>query len=322
NDVRSGSQPETGYEVTREDVRDYYSKAALATQESLCCPVNYDPGDLSHIPPEVMEISYGCGSPVNRASLVSGESMVDLGSGGGVDVFIAAKIVGPQGKAIGIDMTEKMLEVARKNARQVSKNLGYSNIEFKQGFLESIPLEDTSVNVVTSNCVVNLSTNKQEVFKEIFRILKPGGRFVIADIISDRPVPQAMRSNRELWGECVSGALTLDEFTGFAKGAGLHGFILKKDYLWKVVEGIRFYAYILTAYKPEPVETSCCPGKVQVVYGGPLQAVTFQHIQFPLGVAVEVDEDFAKVLGSHPYREMFNIHDPDESPNDDDSCCS
>jgi len=320
NDRRAGT--ETSSEVSRDDVRDYYSKAAVATQESLCCPVNYDPGDLSHIPSEVMDISYGCGSPVNRANIAPGESMVDLGSGGGIDCFIAAKIVGQGGKVTGVDMTENMLANARKNAEQVSKNLGYSNVEFKHGFLESIPMDDQSADVVTSNCVINLSTDKEEVFREIHRILKPGGRFVIADIISDKPVPQEMRNNRELWGECVSGALTLDEFINYSKQTDFHGFTLQKDYLWKVVEGIRFYSYILTAYKPAPVEQSCCPGKVQVIYAGPLQAVTLQSIQFPMGTPIEVDEDFASMLESNPYRDMFNIIDPDEKASDDDSCCS
>jgi ubiquinone/menaquinone biosynthesis C-methylase UbiE len=322
NDRRAGTETETSSEVSRDDVRDYYSKAAVATQESLCCPVNYDPGDLSHIPSEVMDISYGCGSPVNRANIAPGESMVDLGSGGGIDCFIAAKIVGPQGKVTGVDMTENMLANARKNAEQVSANLGYNNIEFKHGFLESVPVDDQSADVVTSNCVINLSTNKEEVFREIHRVLKPGGRFVIADIISDKPVPQEMRNNRELWGECISGALTIDEFINYSKQSDFHGFTLQKDYLWKIVEGIRFYSYILTAYKPVPVEQSCCAGKVKVIYAGPLHAVTFQNIQFPMGVAVEVDEDFAIVLDSPPYREMFNIIDPEEKASDDDSCCS
>ncbi|MCZ6540803.1 MAG: methyltransferase domain-containing protein, partial [Nitrospinae bacterium] len=189
NDRRAGTETESCGEVSRDDVREFYSKAAVATQESLCCPVNYDPGDLSHIPSEVMDISYGCGSPVNRANIAPGEFMVDLGSGGGIDCFIAAKIVGPEGHVIGVDMTEPMLANARKHAELVAQNLGYNNIEFKHGFLEAIPLDDQSADVVTSNCVINLSTDKEEVFREIHRVLKPGGRFVIADIISDRPVP-------------------------------------------------------------------------------------------------------------------------------------
>jgi len=115
--------------------------------------------------------------------------------------------------------------------------------------------------------------------------------------------------------------LTLDEFISYSKQSDFHGFTVQKDYLWKIVEGIRFYSYILTAYKPVPVEESCCPGKVQAIYAGPLHAVTFHNIQFPMGVPVTVDEDFASQLDSPPYREMFNIIDPEEKASDDDSCC-
>ena len=152
-------------DVSREDVRNFYSKAAVSAQESLCCPTQYDAADLSHIPEEVRAISYGCGSQVNRASIRPGETVVDLGSGGGIDCFIAAKLVGESGKVFGIDMTDEMLKVAQTNAIPVAENLGYNNVEFKKGFLEAIPLQDQSVDLVTSNCVINLSTNKKAVFE-------------------------------------------------------------------------------------------------------------------------------------------------------------
>ena len=180
-------------DVSRNDVQNFYSKAAVTAQESLCCPTEYDSSELSHIPKEVLEISYGCGSPVGRAGLQEGQTMVDLGSGGGIDCFIAAKYVGETGHVYGIDMTEEILNIARKNAAQVVKNLGYNNIEFRQGFLEGIPIENISVDLVTSNCVINLSTKKSDVFKEIYRILKPGGHFLISDIISEVKVPEIMK---------------------------------------------------------------------------------------------------------------------------------
>jgi len=220
-------------DVSRNDVQDFYSKAAVTAQESLCCPTEYDSSELSHIPKEVLKISYGCGSPVGRAGLQEGQTMVDLGSGGGIDCFIAAKYVGETGHVYGIDMTEEMLNIARKNATQVVKNLGYNNIEFKQGFLESIPIENISVDLVTSNCVINLSTKKSDVFKEIYRILKPGGRFLIADIISEIEVPEEMRNNKELWGECISGALTLQEFLNYARNNQFKGLHIQKDYYGK-----------------------------------------------------------------------------------------
>lgn len=324
NERRSGTELDNPTEVSRDDVRDFYSKAAVKTQESLCCPVNYDTGDLSHIPKEVLEISYGCGSPVNSASLKTGESLVDLGSGGGIDCFIAAKLVGPEGNITGVDMTEEMLGVARNNSKQVSENLGYNNIEFKHGFLESIPKDDESVDVVTSNCVINLSTQKSDVFNEIHRILKPGGRFVIADIISDREVPKEMRDNQELWGECVSGALTIEEFLDYTRKANFQGISVDKDYLWKEVEGIKFYSFIFTAYKPIPLEESCF-STITAIYSGPLDSVTCEGITFPLGKAVEVKGELAQLLQNKPYSCEFDIIDPENeqiaTKDDDSSCC-
>ncbi|MGP0629729.1 methyltransferase domain-containing protein [Nitrospina sp. 32_T5] len=318
------SEMDTEAKISHDDVREFYSKAAATTQENLCCPVKYDPGDLSHIPEEVLGISYGCGSPVSRADIQPGETMVDLGCGGGIDCFIAARGVGETGRVIGVDMTEEMLNVARKNAGRVAENLGYNNLEFHHGFLEAIPVEDNRADVITSNCVVNLSPSKRDVFQEIRRILKPGGRFVIADIVSDQPVPAAMRENRELWGECVSGALTLDEFLDYARQAGFHGFLVTKDYLWKEVEGIRFYSYLLAGYKPLNIEESCCSGNVLAIYAGPFNEVTCEGITFPVGRAVEIKEELGEVLSHGPYRGLFNIIDPEtEQVEDsgDDSCC-
>lgn len=322
NERRSCCETEVDQEVSREDVRDFYSGAALSTQESLCCPTQYNEGDLAHIPSDVLKISYGCGSPVNRAGIRDGETVVDLGSGGGIDCFIAAKHVGKSGRVFGIDMTEEMLKVAGKNAAKVAENLGYSNVEFKLGFLETIPLEDRSVNLVTSNCVINLSLNKNEVFKEIHRILKPGGRFVIADILSEKAVPEEMRKNRELWGECVSGALTLDEFLQAVRNNDFHGLRVKKDYLWKVVEGIRFSSYTLEGYKAPDVEDASCYKKLTAIYAGPFASVSWNDTEFQVGVPVEVDEETARFLQTSPYRDHFSITDPEtEAPAESDSCC-
>ena len=312
-----------GNDVSRDDVRDYYSKAALTAQESLCCPTKYQPGDLSHIPQEVLEISYGCGSPVDRTGIKSGEVMVDLGSGGGIDCFIAAKYVGPTGRVIGIDMTEDMLAKARKNSEEVSKNLGYNNLEFKQGFLEAIPMDDQSADLVTSNCVINLSPQKGEVFNEIRRILKPGGRFVIADIISDKEVPQEMRQNKDLWGECVSGALTLNEFLTLAKQSNFHGLSVQKDYLWKEVEGIKFYSYILGGFKQTESNNANKDSSLTAVYSGPFCSVNCDGIKFELGQEIAIDSKTAEKLSTKPFSSHFIITDLEsEKPMEADSCCN
>lgn len=312
---------ETDHEVTREDVRSYYSNAAVSVQESLCCPTKYEEGELAHIPKEALAISYGCGSPMNRAHIQKGEVVVDLGSGGGIDCFIASKSVGETGRVIGIDMTEEMLDIASKNADKVAQNLGYHNIEFKQGFLEDIPLADESVHLVTSNCVINLSTEKNGVFREIHRILKPGGRFVIADIISDKPVPEDMRNDAELWGECISGALILDDFLALAKQCEFSGIILKKDYLWKKVNGINFYSYIVEGYKLAKPGKSTCK-TLTATYAGPFDSVMIENTSYKLGVTVAIDNNAAELLSSHPYAGHFNILDPEhELPAEADSCC-
>ncbi|UCD11457.1 MAG: methyltransferase domain-containing protein [Nitrospinaceae bacterium] len=324
NEIRSSSESNTkSSEVSRDDVQTFYSRAAVTSQESLCCPADYSGDDLSHIPEEVRSISYGCGSPVSRANLSPGETLVDLGSGGGIDCFIAAKSVGAGGRVYGIDMTDEMLGVARKNAVPVAENLGYSNVEFKQGFLEAIPLEDASADVVTSNCVVNLSTRKEEVFREIHRVLKAGGRFVIADIISEREVPEAMQNRKDLWGECVSGAMTLPHFLDAAKKSGFLGLCFEKDYLWKEVEGIRFYSYTIRGYKLEPGEPAPEASKLLAIYNGPFDSVNFGGTHFEVGVPVAVDRKTGSILGSRAYCGEFTLIDPqNETPAEaPGSCC-
>lgn len=325
DDTSSCCDNDSDKDVSRSDVRNFYSKAAITTQESLCCPTQYDLNDLQHIPKEVQEISYGCGSPVTRAKLREGEVMLDLGSGGGIDCFIAAKHVGKTGRVYGIDMTEEMLKVAKKHAVRVAENLGYSNIEFKQGFLEAIPIDDTSIDLVTSNCVINLSTKKNEVFKEIYRILKSGGRFLVSDIISERAVPEEMQNNKELWGECISGAITLNEFLDYAKNSKFKGLRIQKDYLWKEVGGIKFYSFTIEGFKHVPNENAFSNKPVFATYSGPFDSVTFQGITFPLSIPVEVDENTAQLMSSYSYTEKFIITNPEmEKPktvNFKSSCC-
>jgi ubiquinone/menaquinone biosynthesis C-methylase UbiE len=248
--------------------------------------------------------------------------MLDLGSGGGIDCFIAARHVGKTGRVYGIDMTEEMLGIARKNATLVAENLGYNNIEFRQGYLESIPIDDSSVDLVTSNCVINLSTDKDEVFGEIHRILKPGGRFMISDIISDKEVPEAMQNNKELWGECVSGALTLNKFLSYAKKNRFQGLRVQKDYLWKEVEGSKFYSYTIEGCKHVPSENKSFCSSLLATYAGPFESVTFQGTVYPVGIAVEINEDTAQLLASHSYTGQIIITNPTtEKPAEPESSC-
>ncbi|MBI4423446.1 MAG: methyltransferase domain-containing protein [Elusimicrobia bacterium] len=282
----------------------FYGDAAVEPKAELCCPVRYDDAEVGHIPREVLERFYGCGSPVSAANLAAGETMLDLGSGAGIDCFIAAKQVGAQGKVIGVDMTDEMLRVARECAPKVAGALGYDATEFRKGFLERIPAEDGTVDLVTSNCVINLSPDKGKVFAEIRRVLKEHGRAVVADIVSEKPVPLALQAHRALWGECISGSLSEDEFMAGLERAGFHGLQVLKRTFWKEVEGHRFHSITVRAFKaprgPDPQAGQ------RAVYLGPFKAVTDDEGRlFPRYEAVEVGARTAAKLARAPYAGQF-----------------
>ncbi len=185
-----------------------------------CCdPITanlYDASETAGLPQAAVSASLGCGNPTALAKLNAGEHVLDLGSGGGIDVLLSAKRVGPTGKAYGLDMTEEMLALARENQRRA----GVSNVEFLKGEIENIPLPENSVDVVISNCVINLSADKDRVLREAFRVLRPGGRFAVSDVVVRGPVPAAIRRNVELWVGCVAGALDESDYRAKLEAAG------------------------------------------------------------------------------------------------------
>ena len=207
----------------RQSVRDHYATKA---QSGSCC----DSGDccddisrgiypqelLAELPADVSEFTLGCGNPIGIASLEKGETVLDLGSGGGLDCFLSAKRVGETGRVIGVDMTPEMIERARASAAR----LGIANVEFRHGYLESLPVEDASVDVVISNCVINLTPDKFAVFKEMASVLRPGKRVAISDVVSNGPVPQSLRENVEAWSDCLGGALEVKEWERGLREAG------------------------------------------------------------------------------------------------------
>lgn len=204
-------------------VREHYAEAARRNNsccggkaKSSCCgekEVNYsgsefyDPKSFENIPEDISSFSLGCGNPIALASLKSGEVLVDLGSGGGLDCFLASKKVGETGRVIGVDMTPEMLDKARGNLQK----LGFSNVEFRLGEIEHLPIADGTVDVVISNCVVNLSPDKPQVFREVLRVLKPGGRLAISDIVTDGELPSALKKDLEAWAGCISGAQDVED---------------------------------------------------------------------------------------------------------------
>ena len=267
----------------KDTVREKYGQAALRVGSS-CCGENsvacndpitsnlYSDGETGDLPESAVLASLGCGNPAALAELKPGETVLDLGSGGGIDVLLSARRVGPTGKAYGLDMTDEMLALARENQRKA----GADNVEFLKGEIEAIPLPDNSVDVIISNCVINLSGDKDRVLREAFRVLKPGGRFAVSDVVTRGAVPEQVRRDMLLWVGCIAGALDEDEYRTKLKAAGFEaigidptrvyrvedarGFLSGKgldvDTIAESVDG-KFMSAFVRATKPQ-TERSCC----------------------------------------------------------------
>jgi arsenite methyltransferase len=204
----------------RKAVKERYAKLAAATEsccssDSACCGSD---GSHDNIPSEASSINASCGSPVSLISLKEGDVVVDLGSGGGIDVFRASALVGKTGKAIGIDVTPEMIWRARDTASKYADK--YQNVEFRLGEIEHLPIESNTVDYLISNCVINLSPNKQQVFDEAFRVLKPNGQFVVADITVNKEIPESARKDMDSWSMCVSGAISDADYAAMLKASG------------------------------------------------------------------------------------------------------
>lgn len=332
----------------RTSVEKRYADAAKQPEAALCCPVEYDRKYLEAIPEEVIEKDYGCGDPSKW--LKSGETVLDLGSGTGKICFIAAQVVGAEGKVIGVDMTDDMLEVARRNAPVVAEQIGYSNVEFRKGRIQDLALdldrldqalqaqpiasvadfmdldavtselrekqpliESDSIDVVVSNCVLNLvePEQKSKLFNEIFRVLKRGGRAVISDIVSDEPVPKAMQKDEHLWSGCISGALTEEGFLKAFEAAGFYGVELVKFETkpWQTVEGIEFRSVTVQAFKGK--QGPCFEHNQALIYQGPFKSVQDDDgHRFDRGVRTAVCDKTFKLLQSGPYAEQFAAIEP------------
>ncbi|MGH3934347.1 MAG: methyltransferase domain-containing protein [Pseudonocardiaceae bacterium] len=327
-----------------------YSAGAQEVQPALCCPVDYDPALLEVIPAEVLERDYGCGDPSRH--LAAGETVLDLGCGGGKICFIASQIVGPTGRVLGVDVNNDMLTLARSAAPVVARRVGYGNVEFRKariqdlaldlealsGWLATHPVTDVdslpgleaeqqrlrteqplvpenSVDVVVSNCVLNLVAHehKQRLFAKIFRVLRRGGRAVISDIVSAVPVPEHLRADPELWSGCISGAFQEEAFLAAFEQAGFYGIqMIKRDATpWRVVEGVEFRAVTVVAYKGKQGE--CRDHGQAVIYPGPFKAVLDddEHM-FLRGVPTAVCAKSFAIYAREPYAGHFELLEPAE----------
>ncbi len=221
------------------------------TGSCTCSPALYAPDLLEGLPAGVTDLVLGCGDPVTIAALKPGETVLDLGSGGGIDCFLAARQVGPEGRVIGVDMTPEMLERAEANRNQ----LGMANVEFRRGQIEALPVEDGSVDVVMSNCVINLSPDKAAVFREAFRVLKPGGRVAISDVVTVGDFSAEHRAQLDRWAECVTGAIDVEAYTALMRAAGFTEIVVvdraNADALITPTPGMpRVFSARITARKP------------------------------------------------------------------------
>ena len=293
-----------------EAVRNRYSAAAQEKEAALCCPVEYDRKYLEAIPEEIIERDYGCGDPSQYVN--SGDTVLDLGSGGGKICYIAAQVVGSTGKVIGVDCNDDMLALARQYQPEMATKLGYDNVEFRKGKIQDLKLnlelldeqlatqpvktstdwlemettaqklrdtkplvESDSVDVIVSNCVLNLvrEEDRRQLFAEMFRTLRRGGRAVISDIVSDEAVPESLRNDARLWSGCMSGAFREDLFLKAFEDAGFYGIeiVKRQEEPWAVVDGIEFRSMTVRAWKGK--EGPCLERKQAVVYNGPWKAV-------------------------------------------------
>jgi arsenite methyltransferase len=250
-----------GEQSIKDIVRQKYGEAALGVSGGGCCapsccgkseesdPITsnlYDQAQLQDLPQEAILASLGCGNPTALAALAPGETVLDLGSGGGIDVLLSARRVGPSGKAYGLDMTDEMLALARANQAKA----GVSNVEFLRGEIERIPLPEASVDVIISNCVINLSADKDAVLREAFRVLKPGGRFAVSDVVVRGEVPESIRRDMELWAGCIAGALEESDYLAKLSAAGFAGASIEPTRIYDEYGG-NFMGAFIRARKPE-----------------------------------------------------------------------
>ena len=334
-----------------EAVRERYGAAAQAAEPALCCPVDYDAKYLKIIPKEIIERDYGCGDPSKHVS--AGETVLDLGSGGGKICYIAAQVVGATGMVIGVDRNDDMLELARKYQAPLADKLGYANVDFRKGSIQDLALnlesfesyladnpvqsssdwlraeahaetlrasaplvESDSVDVVVSNCVLNLvgKADRQQLFAEIFRVLRRGGRAVISDIVCDEPVPEHLQNDPNLWSGCISGAFVEDEFLQAFADAHFYGseIVSRQEEAWATVEGIEFRSMTLQAYKGNA--GPCLDLQQAVLYNGPWKSVTDDDgYVLRRGERLSVCGRSYKIYSRDPYQDQVTLIPPTKS---------
>lgn len=335
-------------------VLERYSSGARRREADLCCPVQYDSELLEVIPAAILERDYGCGDPSRYVQ--RGETVLDLGSGAGKICYILSQKVGPEGRVIGVDMNETMLELAESHRLALAEKIGWDNVEFRKGRIQDLRTDlrgaerwlaqrpvgdlevlsefeqfqrgqretkplvaDSSVQVVVSNCVLNLIAPDQKtaLFDEIFRVLARGGRAVISDIVSDEDVPESMRNDPQLWSGCISGALREDAFLEAFVRAGFYGveILERSERPWRTVQGIEFRSVTVAAYRGK--RGACLEKNQAVIYKGPFSVVEDDDgHRYPRGEPMAVCEKTFSILGKAPYADRMIFIEPREEVHD------
>jgi len=329
-------------------VRDRYSQAAQEHELALCCPVDYDPQYLKLIPEEIIERDYGCGDPSKYVE--EGDTVLDLGSGGGKICYIASQVVGASGSVIGVDCNDDMLGLARQYRGHMADKLGYGNVDFRKGkiqdlqlnlelldkYLEQNPvqdssgflrmeehadklrqssplIEDESIDVIVSNCVLNLvkKPDRDQLYSELYRVLRRGGRAVISDIVCDEEVPEELQNDSRLWSGCISGAHQESEFLQAFADAGFYGMevLVRQEEPWAVIEGIEFRSMTVRAYRGK--DGPCLDRAQAVVYNGPWKAVIDDDgHRLNRGERMAVCDKTYKIYGRKPYADQITLIEP------------
>jgi MoaA/NifB/PqqE/SkfB family radical SAM enzyme/SAM-dependent methyltransferase len=280
------------HENSLDVVKTFYKSAVGDRKADILNPVGYDEARIDHIPEAYRFRGYGCGSPVLDAAIQENEHIVDLGCGSGVECFVAARLVGKDGRVTGVDMLDPMLRLAAEGLAGVVENLGFANIEFRKGYLEALPLENESADVVLSNCVMNLSIHKRKAYAEIFRVLRPGGRMVISDVVCETEPDPVIRNDETLRGECIAGAMVQHHLMSLLTESGFVGIRLIKRFPYREIQGHSFFSLTYSAVKPKPSPP------VRVIYRGPLPYLMTHHAVMLLPGKVEIiTQDEAEQLG-------------------------
>lgn len=333
--------------ASEDAVRERYSRGAATVEPALCCPVSYHPRYLEAIPEEVIERDYGCGDPTPYVR--PGETVLDLGSGGGKVCFIAAQIVGAEGRVIGVDCNAEMLALARRSRAAFSRRVGYDNVEFRCGLIQDLRMDldllarelggqpvrdqwdwlklrtieerlrreqplvaDESIDCVVSNCVLNLvrQEDRRQLFAELIRVVKQHGRVAISDIVADEDVPEHMRRDPKLWSGCISGAFREDLFLRAFEEAGFHGIeVVRQKEPWRIVEGIEFRSVTVLAHKGK--QGPCLERNQALIYRGPFRKVEDDdgHL-FVRGEQMAVCDKTFHLLQREPYAGLFDPVEP------------